>query len=98
MAGRSTRHTVLIAGAANVFVGTIKRAAGIMVGASAMLAEAAHSAADRRQDRAKIRRALCCLLIGQQGAKRPQIQVQILRPQAEMVPELGHSGIEGHQR
>jgi cation diffusion facilitator family transporter len=37
---------VLIAGAANIFVGAIKLAAGIMVGSSAMLAEAAHSAAD----------------------------------------------------
>ena len=47
MPGRmSTRGTVLIAGAANVFVGAIKLAAGIMVGSSAMLAEAAHSAAD----------------------------------------------------
>jgi cation diffusion facilitator family transporter len=47
MAGRaSTRGTVLIAGAANIFVGAIKLAAGIMVGSSAMLAEAAHSAAD----------------------------------------------------
>jgi cation diffusion facilitator family transporter len=47
MAGRaSTRVTVLVAGAANVFVGAIKLAAGIMVGSSAMLAEAAHSAAD----------------------------------------------------
>jgi cation diffusion facilitator family transporter len=46
MAARSTRHTVLIAGAANIFVGAIKLAAGIMVGSSAMLAEAAHSAAD----------------------------------------------------
>ena len=42
----STRGTVLIAGAANAFVGAIKLAAGIMVGSSAMLAEAAHSAAD----------------------------------------------------
>lgn len=42
----STRGTVIIAGAANVFVGVIKLAAGIMVGSSAMLAEAAHSAAD----------------------------------------------------
>jgi cation diffusion facilitator family transporter len=42
----STRGTVLIAGAANILVGTIKLAAGIMVGSSAMLAEAAHSAAD----------------------------------------------------
>jgi cation diffusion facilitator family transporter len=47
MAGRaSTRVTVLVAGAANVLVGAIKLAAGIMVGSSAMLAEAAHSAAD----------------------------------------------------
>jgi cation diffusion facilitator family transporter len=47
MAGRtSTRVTVLIAGAANFLVGVIKLAAGIMVGSSAMLAEAAHSAAD----------------------------------------------------
>jgi len=37
---------VLIAGAANILVGAIKLAAGIMVGSSAMLAEAAHSAAD----------------------------------------------------
>jgi cation diffusion facilitator family transporter len=47
MAGHSgTRRTVLIAGAANLFVGAIKLAAGILVGSSAMLAEAAHSAAD----------------------------------------------------
>jgi cation diffusion facilitator family transporter len=47
MAGQSsTRITVLIAGASNVLVGAIKLAAGIMVGSSAMLAEAAHSAAD----------------------------------------------------
>jgi cation diffusion facilitator family transporter len=42
----STRATVLIAGAANIVVGGVKLAAGIMVGSSAMLAEAAHSAAD----------------------------------------------------
>ena len=42
----ATGRTVLIAGAANVFVGVIKLAAGILVGSSAMLAEAAHSAAD----------------------------------------------------
>ncbi len=42
----STRVTVLIAGGANLLVGAIKLAAGIMVGSSAMLAEAAHSAAD----------------------------------------------------
>jgi cation diffusion facilitator family transporter len=41
-----TRRTVLIAGAANLFVGVIKLGAGILVGSSAMLAEAAHSAAD----------------------------------------------------
>jgi divalent metal cation (Fe/Co/Zn/Cd) transporter len=44
--GASTRGTVLIAGAANISVGAIKLAAGLMVGSSAMLAEAAHSAAD----------------------------------------------------
>ncbi|HEY2549664.1 MAG TPA: cation diffusion facilitator family transporter [Streptosporangiaceae bacterium] len=43
---RSTRHTVLIAGAANLLVGLVKLAAGILSGSSAMLAEAAHSAAD----------------------------------------------------
>jgi cation diffusion facilitator family transporter len=37
---------VIIAGAANVLVGLAKLAAGIMTGSSAMLAEAAHSAAD----------------------------------------------------
>jgi cation diffusion facilitator family transporter len=42
----ATRRTVLIAGAANLFVGVVKLAAGILVGSSAMLAEAAHSAAD----------------------------------------------------
>ena len=42
----ATSRTVLIAGAANIFVGVIKLAAGILVGSSAMLAEAAHSAAD----------------------------------------------------
>ncbi len=42
----ATRRTVLIAGAANLFVGAIKLVAGILVGSSAMLAEAAHSAAD----------------------------------------------------
>jgi len=41
-----TGRTVLIAGAANVFVGVVKLVAGILVGSSAMLAEAAHSAAD----------------------------------------------------
>src|ERR1700758_1980769 len=47
MAGQSaTRRTVLIAGAANLFVAAIKLVAGILVGSSAMLAEAAHSAAD----------------------------------------------------
>jgi cation diffusion facilitator family transporter len=43
---RSTRGTVLIAGAANLFVALVKLAAGILVGSSAMLAEAAHSVAD----------------------------------------------------
>jgi cation diffusion facilitator family transporter len=37
---------VLIAGAANILVGAVKLAAGIISGSSAMLAEAAHSAAD----------------------------------------------------
>ena len=47
MPGHSpTRRTVLIAGAANLFVGVIKLLAGVLVGSSAMLAEAAHSAAD----------------------------------------------------
>jgi cation diffusion facilitator family transporter len=47
MAGRvSTRGTILIAGAANFLVGVIKLVAGILVGSSAMLSEAAHSAAD----------------------------------------------------
>jgi cation diffusion facilitator family transporter len=47
MAGHSpTRGTVLIAGAANIIVGVIKLVAGVLVGSSAMLAEAAHSAAD----------------------------------------------------
>lgn len=41
-----TTRTVYVAGAANIFVGAIKLAAGIMTGSSAMLAEAAHSAAD----------------------------------------------------
>jgi cation diffusion facilitator family transporter len=42
----ATRRTVIIAGAANVLVGLAKLVAGIMTGSSAMLAEAAHSAAD----------------------------------------------------
>ena len=41
-----TRRTVIIAGTANVFVGVIKLIAGLLTGSSAMLAEAAHSAAD----------------------------------------------------
>jgi cation diffusion facilitator family transporter len=41
-----TRRTVIIAGAANLVVGLAKLAAGIVSGSSAMLAEAAHSAAD----------------------------------------------------
>jgi cation diffusion facilitator family transporter len=43
---RSTRTTVLIAGAANLFVAVIKVVAGVLTGSSALLAEAAHSAAD----------------------------------------------------
>jgi cation diffusion facilitator family transporter len=43
---RSTRTTVLVAGGANLFVAAIKVAAGILSGSSALLAEAAHSAAD----------------------------------------------------
>jgi cation diffusion facilitator family transporter len=43
---RSTRTTVLIAGAANVFVAVVKVVAGVLTASSALLAEAAHSAAD----------------------------------------------------
>jgi cation diffusion facilitator family transporter len=43
---RATRRTVLIAGGANLFVCVIKLVAGLAAGSSAMLAEAAHSAAD----------------------------------------------------
>ena len=42
----ATRRTVIVAGAANVLVGIVKLVAGILTGSSAMLAEAAHSAAD----------------------------------------------------
>jgi cation diffusion facilitator family transporter len=42
----ATRRTVIIAGVANLVVGLAKLAAGIISGSSAMLAEAAHSAAD----------------------------------------------------
>jgi cation diffusion facilitator family transporter len=42
----ATRRTVIVAGAANILVGLVKLAAGIISGSSAMLAEAAHSAAD----------------------------------------------------
>jgi cation diffusion facilitator family transporter len=42
----ATRRTVIIAGAANMVVGLAKLVAGILSGSSAMLAEAAHSAAD----------------------------------------------------
>jgi cation diffusion facilitator family transporter len=42
----STRTTVLVAGGANVFVAIIKAVAGVLTGSSALLAEAAHSAAD----------------------------------------------------
>lgn len=43
---RATRRTVLTAGAANLFVVLVKLTAGLLVGSSAMLAEAAHSVAD----------------------------------------------------
>ena len=43
---QETRRTVIVAGIANVVVGLVKLAAGIISGSSAMLAEAAHSAAD----------------------------------------------------
>jgi cation diffusion facilitator family transporter len=43
---RATRRTVIVAGTANIVVGLAKLAAGIISGSSAMLAEAAHSAAD----------------------------------------------------
>jgi divalent metal cation (Fe/Co/Zn/Cd) transporter len=39
--GKSTRRTVLVAGAANVVVAVAKLAAGVITGSSAMLAEAA---------------------------------------------------------
>jgi cation diffusion facilitator family transporter len=42
----ATRRTVIVACAANILVGLAKLAAGIISGSSAMLAEAAHSAAD----------------------------------------------------
>ncbi len=42
----STRTTVLIAGAANLFVAVVKVVAGVLTGSSALLAEAAHSVAD----------------------------------------------------
>jgi cation diffusion facilitator family transporter len=42
----ATRRTVIVAGTANILVGVAKLAAGIASGSSAMLAEAAHSAAD----------------------------------------------------
>jgi cation diffusion facilitator family transporter len=42
----ATRWTVIVAGAANILVGLVKLAAGIMTGSSAMLAESVHSAAD----------------------------------------------------
>ena len=37
---RSTRTTVLIAGAANIFVAAVKLAAGLLTASSALLAEA----------------------------------------------------------
>ena len=45
-ATKATRRTVLVAGAANVFVFAVKLTAGILAGSSAVLAEAAHSLAD----------------------------------------------------
>ena len=45
-ARQATRRTVLVAGAANLFVALIKLVAGLLTSSSAMLAEAAHSAAD----------------------------------------------------
>lgn len=42
----STHITVLVAGAANIFVAVVKLAAGVLAGSSAMLAEGAHSVAD----------------------------------------------------
>jgi len=42
----ATRRTVIVAGAANILVGLAKLVAGVISGSSAMLAEAAHSAAD----------------------------------------------------
>jgi cation diffusion facilitator family transporter len=41
-----TRRTVIVAGLANIVVAVIKVVAGVLTGSSAMLAEAAHSAAD----------------------------------------------------
>jgi cation diffusion facilitator family transporter len=41
-----TRRTVIVAGLANIAVAVIKVVAGVLTGSSAMLAEAAHSAAD----------------------------------------------------
>src|SRR5712691_6807635 len=41
-----TRRTVIVAGLANIIVAVIKVVAGVLTGSSAMLAEAAHSAAD----------------------------------------------------
>ncbi|HEX9065379.1 MAG TPA: cation diffusion facilitator family transporter [Streptosporangiaceae bacterium] len=41
-----TKRTVIVAGAANIFVAVIKAIAGVLTGSSAMLAEAAHSVAD----------------------------------------------------
>jgi len=43
---QETRRTVIVAGAANILVGVVKLVAGVLSGSSAMLAEAAHSAAD----------------------------------------------------
>lgn len=43
---RSTRRTVIVAGAANILVAAVKTVAGLISGSSVMLAEAAHSLAD----------------------------------------------------
>jgi cation diffusion facilitator family transporter len=45
-AREATRRTVIVAGVTNLIVGIAKLVAGILTGSSAMLAEAAHSAAD----------------------------------------------------
>lgn len=59
----ATRRTVIIAGAANILVGLVKLAAGILTGSSAMLSESAHSAADTLDE--------LFLLTSLRQAKRP---------------------------